>query len=282
MARPRIVTLRLTSPRMGRPAGDGNAALVAAVQHRLRGYGIEQDGAYGPRTAMAVSIWQERAGAPHVAGAIVPDELLVLLGYRKMPRDWVARRGDPVRRQAAREAQDRYAALAASERPAGALRIVAREDWCDFAPRARSLALHPPGVPHVVHWFGPGAAADGYDAQVAQVLRFARYHRFDLGWADLGYNWVVLRDGDGGRYCTVLEGRGRNVRGAHSGHNVANGYPGVLVLCGTGTPTPTVSQLVTVQALRTSEGWGRRTAHLEWYRTSCPGPPLWSWVQANR
>jgi hypothetical protein len=284
MSRPRIVTLKLTTPRMGRASSDGNAALVADVQHRLRGYGIEQDGTYGARTSLAVSTWQERAGAPHIAGAIVADELLVLLGFRKVPGDWVARRGDLERAKAADRYQQRLAEIAATERPpsGGALRIIERNDWCDFAPRAVTPAIHAPGVPHVVHWFGPGRAAIGLEAGIAQTLSFAHYHHDRLDWSDIGYNWIILRDSARGGLCTVLVGRGRNVRGAHSGNNTANGYPGVLILAGTDSPTPTPEQYATLVALRTHERWGRRTGHLEWTSTSCPGPVLWPWVLANR
>lgn len=278
--RPGFVTLRLTNPRMGE--GDSRAPLVRAVQHRLRGYGIEQDGVYGPRTSWAVSVWQERVGSLNVMGAISPAELLVLFGHVKPPAEWIARRGDAARRTRARARQAELARLADIERPVGQLRIVARESWLPFSPSGVSRVVHAAGVPHVVHWFGPGRAAVGYDAGVAQCVGFGRYHRFTLGWADFAYNWAILRDGEDGRLCTVLEGRGRHVRGAHSGHSLANTYPGVLVLCGTDSPTPTDEQLATLAALREQETWGRRTGHLEWSPTSCPGPVLWPWVQAHR
>lgn len=283
MAPPRMVTLRLTKPRMGVPSNDGNAALIEAVQYRLRGYGIEQDGTYGPRTALAVAVWQERVGCPHVAGAIVPSELLVLLGYRKVPSEWVANRGDPARAHRAYGWQTRLKIMARDERPSGeSLVIIPRSSWCPYGIRGRSVVNHYAGVPHVVHWFGPGAAATTRAGGIAQTVGFARYHIYTLGWADLGYNWVILRDGANGGLCTVLEGRGRDTRGAHSGHNTANTYPGVLVLCGTSTPTPTSEQYATLQALRTKERWGRRYGHIEFYSTSCPGPVLWPWVKSHR
>lgn len=259
--RPPLVTLRLTSPPM---RGD----LVREVQHRFRGHGLEQDGVYGCRTAARVADWQWRVGARNHAGAIVPEELLVLLGYRKRPGEWVSR---------ARERAGRRNPRAVTcAPPAPALEIIPRSRWCDFLPRGVSAAPHPPGVPHVVHWVGPGRAAEGRQAGIEQVLGFARYHRFTLGWADLAYNFAILRDG------AVLEGRGDNVRGAHSGHNTANGYPGVLVVCGTETPAPNERQLEVLQELRRTKQWGRRTGHIEWVSTACPGPVLMPWIRSHR
>jgi hypothetical protein len=264
--RPPLVTLRLTRPPM-------RGELVRQVQHALRGHGIEQDGAYGCETAAAVASWQWRTGAPHHAGAIVPDELLVLLGLRRRPVEWLStastRRGGT----------NPTPVLCRSSAPD--LRIVPRSEWLDFEPGGISAARHYPGVPHVVHWFGPGTPALGREAGIEQARGFARYHRA-LGWADFAYNFGILRDGEPGRLCTVLEGRGDNVRGAHSGNNTANAYPGVLILCGTDNPGPTASQLETLQALRRSKSWGRRTGHQEWSPTACPGPVLMPWITAHR
>lgn len=159
--------------------------------------------------------------------------------------------------------------------------IIPREDWIDFQPKSTTPAKHA-GNPHVVHWFGPGTARTGFEASKAQALSFARYHRFNLGWNDLGYNWVILRDERPDGLATVLEGRGRDVRGAHAGNNTANGYAGVLIMAGTGSPAPTTAQLNSLVALTAREGWGKRTGHQEWSPTSCPGPVLMPWIERNR
>ncbi|MEQ8833482.1 MAG: hypothetical protein RIB67_03430 [Miltoncostaeaceae bacterium] len=208
----------------------------------------------------------------------------MLLGYRRVPRSWIPPRRDIERKRAAAAHQERLSRLAASERPPASrvLRIIPRERWCTTPARGGSAARHSPGIGHVVHWFGPGRAATDLAGGVAQVNSFAHCHILTLGWADIGYGWLILRDGRNGELCTVLEGRGRNVRGAHSGHNVANGQPGVCLLAGTESPEATPEQLLTLQALRTSERWGRRTGHIEWYPTTCPGPEIQPWVIANR
>lgn len=159
--------------------------------------------------------------------------------------------------------------------------VIPRERWLDFAPRSRTSASHA-GKPAVVHWFGPGARELGLEGGIAQCQGFARYHVHTLGWADYAYSWTILADRRADGLATVLEGRGRDVRGAHSGHNTANGYAGVMILAGTETPGPLASQIRSLQELAARERWTRFTGHLEWSSTTCPGPSIWPWVQAHR
>lgn len=160
------------------------------------------------------------------------------------------------------------------------LNIIPRSKWLDFNPRSRSAASHK-GKPHVVHYYGsapanpPTTTKGGIDL----CRSFAAYH-LSLGWSDIGYNFIILRDGTDG-FCTVLEGRGDNVRGAHAGHNTANGYAGVLLLM-SHTSGPTAAQLRTLKELTRVKGWGKRTGHMEWSPTSCPGPEMMEWIRKNR
>lgn len=270
MAAPKLEVVRLTDPLTRGP-------LIRAIQHALRNTGIEQDGIYGFKTASTVAQWQWRDGAQYHRGAIPPAELEVLLGLRRRDVAWLKRRRERVGKPNPTPIPKTHPAVIIPK-----LEIVDRDAWLDFRPKAISVARHYPGIGHVVHWFGPGAAVPSRSGGIAQCVGFARYHRFTHGWADIGYNFLILRDGTGDDLCTVLEGRGDNVRGAHSGNNTANAQPGVLVLCGTGTPAPTASQLKTLQVLRQVKKWGRRTGHREWSSTSCPGPVLWPWVQSHR
>jgi hypothetical protein len=161
------------------------------------------------------------------------------------------------------------------------LRIIKRSDWLDFKPRSRTPASHK-GKPHVVHYYGsapanpPTTTKGGIDL----CRSFASYH-LSLGWSDIGYNFIILRDGQGDGLCTVLEGRGDNVRGAHAGHNTANGYAGVMLLM-SHTSGPSKQQLATLRELTRIKGWGKRTGHMEWSPTSCPGPEMMAWIRANR
>lgn len=160
-------------------------------------------------------------------------------------------------------------------------RIISREDWIPWAPRYRTPAVHA-GKPAVVHWFGPGARRTGTQAGIDQCLGFAEYHAFNLGWADFAYNWAIIADENPSGQATILEGRGRNVRGAHSGDNVGNGCAGIMLLAGTQTPAPTGPQIAALHELAAREDLVRYTGHLEWSPTSCPGPIIQPWILKNR
>lgn len=261
--RPRFVTLRLTDPRMGDV--DGNSDLVRAVQSVWAG--LEVDGKFGPEVSAKVADWQWRVGAPNHAGAITPGELQVLLGYVRRPREWVAR---------AKERAGKANPTPVEVPVRAELTFVPRERWCPYTPRGFSVAPHAPGVPHVVHWFGPGRPADGDDAQTQQCVGFAHYHQFTLGWAFFAYNWAVLSSG------LVLVGRGENVRSAATGSSVGNTYPSVLLMAGTEHAEASPEQLASLQALRERYGWGRRLKHSELHSTACPGPWISPWVNENR
>ena len=265
-ARPAFVTLRVTDPRMG--AEDGNGDLVRAVQYALRSRGIEQDGVYGPQTAYWVAEWQWRVGSYNYAGAITPDELLVLLGYRKLPVDWRDR--VKLRKDKPNPEQPEL------PQPVTELRIIQRSAWCPFTPRGFSAVNWAPGVPHVIHWFGPGSAPDDDTAAIAKCVEFARYHQFTHGWSYFAYSYAILRSG------LVLEGRGDNVRTAATGNSLGNTYPSVMLFCGTDTPEPTPIQYEVLQLLRERGKWGRRLMHSELSATSCPGPVISPWVQNHR
>lgn len=264
--RPRFVTLRLTDPRMG--AEDGNSDLVLAVQNALRSRGIEQDGVYGPQTAYWVAEWQWRVGSYNHAGAITPDELQVLLGYKRLPMDWRER-------ARMRKGSPNFDQPTMPEPPVE-LRIIPRGQWNPYTPRGFSAVNWAPGVPHVVHWFGPGAAPDDDKAAIEKCVSFAHYHQFTKGWAYFAYSYVILRSG------LVLEGRGDNVRTAATGNTVGNTYPSVMLFCGTDTPEPTPVQYEVLALLRERGKWGRRLKHSELSQTACPGPAVSAWIEANR
>lgn len=266
MSRPPLVTLRATAPPMGE--SDGNTALVRLVESRWAG--LEEDGVYGPRDRNAVANWQWRVGAPNFRGAITPAELQVLLGYRKRPKDWVRR----AKQRAGTPSP--HTPEPVDERPA--LEFIPAEVWNPLTPRnAHAVARWYEGIPHVVHWFGPGAVAAGGDDQELEQLRgFARYHQERLRWNYFAYSLAILTSGK------VAMGRGPNVRTAATGNNTGNGYPSVLLMAGVDTPNPTDAQLATLQALRAHYGWGRRLKHSELNSTACPGPSISAWVQIHR
>ncbi len=83
------------------------------------------------------------------------------------------------------------------------------------------------------------------------------------GWSDIGYSYLINEQG------TVYEGRGRNVRGAHSPEK--NHEPSVALI-GTYTDrAPTEAQRRAVWALRDHLNAGAIKGHRDSYPTSCPG-----------
>ncbi|MFJ1932612.1 N-acetylmuramoyl-L-alanine amidase [Kitasatospora sp. NPDC088160] len=98
------------------------------------------------------------------------------------------------------------------------------------------------------------------------------------GWAGIGYNFVVDQDG------AIYEGRGWNLQGAHCpGHN--RSAFGVQIAIG-GDQAPSAAALNAARALydETCARAGRSLAkrgHKDGFATLCPGPKLYSWVQAG-
>ncbi|QQK75111.1 N-acetylmuramoyl-L-alanine amidase [Salicibibacter cibarius] len=96
------------------------------------------------------------------------------------------------------------------------------------------------------------------------------YHRDTLGWAGIGYNYLILRSG------TIYEGRGDHV-GAHaSGYNST--YIGVALTGDfeTGSQTPTSDQMDSLYWLipelkKTYPNADNIVGHYDLGQTSCPG-----------
>ncbi|EDY47753.1 peptidoglycan recognition protein I-beta [Streptomyces clavuligerus] len=105
------------------------------------------------------------------------------------------------------------------------------------------------------------------------------YHMDSRGWDDIGYNFLVDRDG------RIYEGRGWTVEGAHAtGHNTS--HIGVCFIGGDGDAGPRVATAVRGLYTRACELAGRslaRTWHggLPGQSTSCPGSALRAWVQGG-
>nr|AQU14349.1 PGRP-LE [Locusta migratoria] len=95
----------------------------------------------------------------------------------------------------------------------GKLKIIPRRDWLARPRSDPPTPLQPP-VPYVIV---SHSATEGCDSQASctQMARFIQtFHMESLGWADVGYNFMVGGDG------YVYEGRGWTTVGAHTyGYN---------------------------------------------------------------
>ncbi len=103
------------------------------------------------------------------------------------------------------------------------------------------------------------------------------YHR-SLGWAGIGYSWVVTQDG------AIYEGRGWDYSGAHCpGHNTSAWA--VQVHIG-GDDQPSDAALTSARWLY-DQGCARagrtltKYGHRDGISTSCPGDRLYAWVKAG-
>lgn len=284
--RPPFTTLRLTTPPMNHPS-------VAWLQERINESryvrpALPVDGVFGPATDQETEALLYRLGAPVPMEAVGPATLAILWRWHAtnaLPPDWRARR---LARMAARFKRDAGISIRSwiglhpgvyAPRPTDKIVIVSRETLGLRPSRGTTSVAQSPEDGAVVHWQGPGTAAEGMEAAAAQWRGFQAYHMDTHGWNDIGYHFAIPR---GCPVGTVFEGRGFGVRGAHSGHNVANARLGILVGCGEENPVPTPDQLTTLSMFLEAYARGPLTGHQEWSPTSCPGPALMAWVRANR
>ena len=104
------------------------------------------------------------------------------------------------------------------------------------------------------------------------------FHRNERGWADIGYHYLIGRDG------TVFEGRDLKIQGAHAGggNNVEN-----LGICAIGDfshALPPQAQLEEIEHfLRDQQRIHvvpneQLFGHRDFKPTECPGSPLYAWL----
>ena len=123
-------------------------------------------------------------------------------------------------------------------------------------------------------------AGSGLAAQVAEIRR---WHMQDNGWKDIGYHWIIGRDGK------ILPGRAETTIGAGVvGHN--NGVIHVTLIGGAGsaetdrfadhfTPSQDVTLRQQLQAIGMRTQIRRISGHNEWAAKACPGFTVTSWLK---
>ena len=125
-------------------------------------------------------------------------------------------------------------------------------------------------------WMEPAGLA-------AQVAEIRRWHVRDRGWKDIGYHWLIGRDGK------VLPGRPETVIGAGvTGHNT-----GVIHVCLIGghgaaasdrfadhfTEAQAARLLAHLAAIAMRTGIARISGHNEWAAKACPGFNVPAWLK---
>lgn len=126
------------------------------------------------------------------------------------------------------------------------------------------------------NWMGNATFAD----QVAEVRR---WHMEDRGWKDIGYHWLISRDGQ------LMPGRAETTIGAGvEGHN-----QGVIHICLIGgggsaetdafsrnfTPSQEVTLRQQLQAIGMRTRIRRISGHNEWAAKACPGFNVPKWLK---
>jgi hypothetical protein len=158
--------------------------------------------------------------------------------------------------------------------PIGSVTIHSRKEWGARAPRCSGGQMTPNRAT-IHHTVTPTVDSLTVPQRLRQIQSF---HQDSRGWCDIGYNYLVSRDG------RVWRGRGAKTIGAH----VANSNTGNVGVSFIGTYTstaPTETQMCNAARLlrRLHEDFGgvslNRTdvkGHRQYGGTSCPGDALYS------
>jgi hypothetical protein len=160
------------------------------------------------------------------------------------------------------------------ELTAGSIPIHSRAEWGARPPQCSSGTNNAITRATIHHTVTPTNDSFGPKKRLRQIQAF---HMFSRGWCDIGYNFLVSRDG------RVWRGRGKNVVGAHvANHNTNN--VGISFM---GTYTSTKATLA--QRCRTAKllRWLHQEhpalqlnrtdvkGHRQLGSTSCPGNALY-------
>jgi hypothetical protein len=109
-----------------------------------------------------------------------------------------------------------------------------------------------------------------------------RFHQDDRGWADIGYHYLIGRDG------RVYQGRELRIQGAHAGGGNNAENLGVSVIGDFSDGLPSETTLTTlerflVDQMRTHDvGPDQLFGHREFKPTACPGDALFAWLESFR
>lgn len=141
------------------------------------------------------------------------------------------------------------------------MKIISRREWGAAPPTSLpSVSVWPKGVTLWLHHTA------GPPTQTPREIQ--AFHQKTRGWQDVGYNYLIDEAG------TVYEGRGRDVRGAHSPPK--NHEPSVALIGTYTDKQPTDAQHRAVYALRAYLSAGRIRGHRDSWGTTCPGDAAYS------
>ena len=132
-----------------------------------------------------------------------------------------------------------------------------------------------------LHHTGEHLSATGL-ADMEVIQRIENYHVDHLGWAAIGYHFLVGRDG------TIFEGRPLKWQGAHCGGSNNRNNIGITIIGHFDTALPSTQQLSQLSRLfkilshRYSIPLREYYGHRDWKPTICPGGKLYEWLNTYR
>lgn len=146
----------------------------------------------------------------------------------------------------------------------------------------------------IVHHTGDGVVFPNSTNWQSKVRYYWDLHVNTNGWADIGYNWLIDRNG------TIYEGRGNGIQGAHfSGQN--SGTMGVALIGDFTMETPSTNALTSLKNLIAWEAKDKNidittssyhsssqlnlnniSGHSDGGSTSCPGTNLYTLLPSIR
>lgn len=162
----------------------------------------------------------------------------------------------------------------------GSWRVVPRAEWGAQTLRAnhdpmgaiRRITLH--------HTDEHSGMCGRSDAEVVRAIQ--SYHQDAMGWADIGYHYLVGHDG------RVYEGRSVAAQGAHSGGANNRNNLGISVIGNFSCALPAPTQLAALRGFladrQAAYGIGPAAVfgHRDLSATECPGSALYAWLQDLR
>lgn len=159
-----------------------------------------------------------------------------------------------------------------------------RSAWTSYRPAGRVFVAPSSRRGNRAHWAGNPTrltAASAHSSCLKLVAAWETYHRDTRGWNSIGYNLLICP------HARVIEGRGVDYRGAHSGSQDDNELTyGVQFMVGTGElATPAMFARATrlerdlwEHSGRTLFSAGHRDA--PGAQTECPGNQIHEWAHS--
>jgi hypothetical protein len=210
------------------------------------------------------------------------DPVLLAAGARKTPAAPVEPEPERVAPTPDRRARrPGPASLAADDQR---LLVLPRSSWSPN-PMRPNVELMDPIDKITIHHTGGDPCQDSSRSDAASTIRkIQRYHQRELHWADIGYHYIIDRNG------SIWQGRPLRYQGAHAQGARNRGNIGIVVLGNFSRQEMTAAQQESLVALLTrlcdhfAIPASRVYTHREILqgKTACPGPALSRFVSEIR